>query len=219
MKKIIFVLLLMGISCFGLDFDKKLNKEYYITYFSYKYKGPVATTYTLKAEQVDELNIKKRADFYSDKELPEEYRVTTQDYINTGYDRGHSGSDASFDWSLESLKSTYVLSNITPQVPIVNQRIWAGIETMERYSAKQFGTVDVINIIVYGDQILTKKEGKSEKFAKELEEKRIGVPSGYYKKIYNKEHNFSECYFVENIEQKVLKTSDYIIDCKKMKSL
>lgn len=217
--KYILILLIGCLSCFGIDFDKKMDKKYYVTYFSYKYKGSVATTYTLKADQVDELNIKKRAEFYSDVDIPEEYRVTTTDYINTGYDRGHSGSDASFDWSLESLKSTYVLSNITPQVPIVNQRIWAGIETMERYSAKQFGTVDVINIIIYGDKILTKKDGKSQKFADELERKKIGIPSGYYKKIVNKEHNFSECYYVENIEQKVLKTSDYLIDCNKMKGL
>lgn len=71
--------------------------------------------------------------FLTDDELPAGfYRVTHQDYTNSGFDRGHLVPHSDRDGTPEDAAATYRMTNIIPQSPNVNQRSWASLETYAR---------------------------------------------------------------------------------------
>jgi len=70
-----------------------------------------------------------RKEFHSDQDLPFWFtRITPNDYTGSGFDRGHmcphSDRSADDDMSYE----TFVMSNMIPQSPHVNQKAWAQLE-------------------------------------------------------------------------------------------
>lgn len=218
MNKII-ILIFLSISLFGKDI--LIDKGEFKVIYSVEYKGPVLVSYELD-KRVSEGNIKKRPSFYKEPLLSYEEGAVPSDYTNTGFDRGHIASHASFDYSEEVLNKTYSMANIALQYPEVNRKVWLSIEEMERYNTVQFGKLYVENRIVYGDEILKKKavdETKGLKYkikyqreAEALEKKKIRIPIGFYKKMVSGE--FKECYYVENKEDiKKKDIKEYLVPC------
>ena len=169
--------------------------------YSFKHKGAVYSWAKLTKKKINSCNIKKRPCFYSDKRIPKEYRSYVSDYLNSGYDRGHLISDASFDNNIENLKAVYKLSNIVPQKPHLNRYVWKGIERYSRYVTMVLGYTYVINIMLYKDE----KIGNG-----------ISVPFIMYKLIMNNKHGFLKVFRVrqDNIT-KGLKY--YLSDAKTLK--
>jgi endonuclease G, mitochondrial len=67
--------------------------------------------------------------FISDSTLPADcYHVTHSDYTNSGYDRGHMVRSEERTNSANNNKSTFLLSNILPQRPDLNQGVWLNLE-------------------------------------------------------------------------------------------
>ncbi len=67
--------------------------------------------------------------FKPDNELPENfYKVTTRDYTNTGYDRGHIVASKDRSNNTANNKATFLMSNIYPQEPDLNQGPWKKLE-------------------------------------------------------------------------------------------
>jgi len=52
----------------------------------------------------------------------------TEDYWDSGYDRGHLAPSADFRWSRKALSESYLYSNMSPQRPELNREIWAELE-------------------------------------------------------------------------------------------
>ncbi len=171
-----------NISC-----DIIINKNYYTICYDYTLKGARSVSYSLDASKVNLLNIQEREDFYTEESIPQLYRSRYSDYTGSGYDRGHLASDASFDWSEEALKSVYSMANIVPQEPDVNRYSWIDTEKLERKKAKEYQTVEVKIVVEYSDNPM------------QIGEDAISVPSGFYKTISNKEFNYNECFYYENI--------------------
>ncbi len=68
--------------------------------------------------------------FTSDASLPTGYtKVTTSNYTNTGFDRGHLCPSEDRDGSDSDNRATFIMTNITPQAPILNQQTWVSFET------------------------------------------------------------------------------------------
>jgi endonuclease G len=57
------------------------------------------------------------------------YRVSTNDYTNSGFDRGHMCPSDDRDYSSAENAMTFKMSNIIPQAPLNNQGPWAALET------------------------------------------------------------------------------------------
>jgi endonuclease G len=55
-------------------------------------------------------------------------RVTPSDYTGSGFDRGHIVPNADRDGSSESMSSTFLMTNMTPQTPDLNRGPWAKLE-------------------------------------------------------------------------------------------
>ena len=54
--------------------------------------------------------------FYEDETVPQKYRARLQDYLRSGYDRGHQVPAADCKFSQHAMDETFALTNICPQV-------------------------------------------------------------------------------------------------------
>jgi endonuclease G len=73
-----------------------------------------------------------------------EARVTTAEYVRSGYDRGHLSPNYAISvcYGEEAQKETFLLSNIVPQLHALNAGLWKDMEQriMKRY-VERYGTV------------------------------------------------------------------------------
>ena len=163
-----------------------IDNEFIVMCYDYKKKAVQAVSYTLSGDLMNETNIDKRPSFYVEKELLSKDRISTTDYTNSGYDKGHMAPDAAFDWSEESLDAVYTLANIIPQAPQVNRRSWAKLERYVRDKAEELGELNIVNVLKYGQR--SSRMGKN----------RMAISKGYYKILYNEEENYEECFYYSN---------------------
>ncbi len=93
-----------------------------------------------------------RADFEPDRRLPPGFRrITTFDYIGSGYDRGHMVPSADRFADPSRNAETFYMTNIVPQAGELNQYPWNKLENYARGQARRGW--DVYTIAgVYGEQ-------------------------------------------------------------------
>lgn len=67
--------------------------------------------------------------FSSDATLPSTFfKATTSNYTNTGFDRGHMCPSADRNGSATDNSATFLMTNIMPQAPMLNQQPWGNLE-------------------------------------------------------------------------------------------
>lgn len=79
-------------------------------------------------------------------------RVTPQEYTNTGFDRGHMAPNHAIAllYGEKAQEQTFLMSNIIPQAPDLNRKIWRDLEArILRNYAKRFGEVWIVTGPVY----------------------------------------------------------------------
>ena len=119
-----------------------------------------------------------RPGFRTDSETSAE--VSKSDYTNSGYDRGHMAPNYAIAtrYGVEAQEQTFLMSNIIPQNPDLNQRSWRMLEEDVAGSggiAEQVGEVWVVTGPVYSSRPKT-LNGK------------VQVPSACFKIVVD-EHN------------------------------
>ncbi|HEC1751347.1 TPA: DNA/RNA non-specific endonuclease [Campylobacter lari] len=183
------------------DCSLLMDKYYYINCYDYNYKGTKAIAYKLEAKILNQGHIKKRPRFQEDTNIPKKYRTYWEDYLRSGYTRGHVVPNQSMNATPQAQLSTFLMSNITPQKKDINAEIWNEIEQRERYLAKKNKELEVLNLVLYDDKPKRIKNN-------------IAIPSFYIKIL--KAKNFSECYKVPNNDNFARFDRNYFKeDCKK----
>ncbi len=153
--------------------------------YDYTYKSAKYVSYTLDGKQVNSLNISDRPSFYIEPQIPSGYEVSSNDYTNSGYDRGHLAPDASFDYNQDDLKTTYSMANIIPQDHTVNGTLWTKAEQYARDMAVEYGEVDVLNGVVF--------DNNPDYIGGE-----IAISIGFWKQISNDSKGFKRCFYYDN---------------------
>ncbi len=154
--------------------------------YDYGYKSAKYVAYTLDGTLINEVNIEDRPSFYTEPEIPNEYRILYSDYTNSGYDRGHLAPDADFDYNEEDLNIIYTMANIIPQDPYVNRYLWIKAEYQERLLAASLGELGVINGVVFDTN------------PNYIGENQIAVAKAFWKILYNDNEEFRQCYYYDN---------------------
>ena len=85
--------------------------------------------------QKSDLGTVRRGDFLPDPLLPAEWRILPTDYRGSGYDRGHVCPSGDRTANTTDNTATFVMSNMLPQAPALNQHVWNDLEIYERYLA------------------------------------------------------------------------------------
>ncbi len=111
-------------------------------------------------------------------------RVSHDDYTKSGFDRGHNAPNHAMSmlYGKYGQADSFLMTNISPQRPKLNQQIWQRLEDAElSFFAKNFGKVWVITGAIFGDN--------PEKLSSSLWH--IDVPKAFYK-IYVTEESDSK---------------------------
>jgi endonuclease G len=72
----------------------------------------------------------RQNDFRPDTTLPSNwYRVTSNDYAEPNYDRGHMTPSGDRTRTTSDNSATFLMTNMIPQAPVNNQQTWANLES------------------------------------------------------------------------------------------
>ena len=179
------------------------RNDYEMSYCE-KYEQAVYVKYTINKEDVYG-SIKRKNNFKADKEI-EEGSAGLSDYRKSGYDRGHLKPAAVSKGSKLDMDQSFLMSNMSPQLPEFNRQGWKGIEAEVR---KLLKTQD--SIIVYTGPVLNNIDSF-------IGENRVGVPNHYYKAVLLGDSSKAFAYLVPH--QKLEKPyKQYIISIDSLESV
>lgn len=158
----------------------ELCNIFYVSRFNTFSKAVVVTSERL-SKNTPVSSLSRITSFHADSRLTNTPRPG--DYTGSGYDKGHmvASDDAS---TSDEMYETFLMTNMTPQEPTLNQQSWRLLEDSIR---RQFlaENVDywVVTVALY--KAPTKYIGKN-----------IPVPKGYWKIVYRP--TGTDYYFAEN---------------------
>lgn len=119
-----------------------LNNNGYSVYYDTLLNCPRQVRWVIRRADLASRASRKAMAFRSDPRCPRP-RISSSDYNNSGYQRGHMCPAADKSYSREAMRETFLLSNIAPQVPALNMGTWKITEETARMWAKKFGRVNV----------------------------------------------------------------------------
>ncbi len=126
--------------------DHLLDERAYVVSYS-----PVKRVPNWVAWRLDRSNlghVKRKNDFRPDPSLPAElFHVSESDYVHSGYDRGHMCPSADREDTAEDNSTTFLFTNMQPQLHELNAGPWERLEEYERQRAERG---DVLYIVAGG---------------------------------------------------------------------
>lgn len=149
--------------------DQFLCRDGYAVGYNYDTKNADWVAYHVTAESVNITN-KRSNSFKEDTEMPDYARSTLADYRGSGYDRGHLAPSATMDFTRESMKQSFLMSNMSPQLPGFNRVGWRVLEEHVRALANEYNELYVVTGPIYEGNEGTIGNG-------------VVIPSAFYKVI------------------------------------
>jgi len=134
--------------CTGSD-REAADREFFQLCHSSDLRIPLWVGYVLTK---DDLNgpAERPSGFSEDKGLTKP-GAKDRDYVRSGFSRGHMAPAEDFSRSDQAIKSTFILSNVVPQLQGVNGGRWAQLELVVRNLVKDAGTAYVFTGPVFAN--------------------------------------------------------------------
>ena len=154
-----------------------LVREHYVVCHDGDKRIPEWVTYHLTAENLTG-DVARTDNFRADPDLVPDERAEPNDYKNSGYDRGHMAPAAAFKRSETAMSQTFLMSNMTPQRPSLNRRIWRQLEDQVRSLAQTHGSIWVFTGSLFLDDT-----GNPIQPTGFIGANRVAVPTHFYKVI------------------------------------
>lgn len=150
-----------------------LKRTGYTVSFSKEHNIPNWVAWKLDKNRLTERVSRKGYRFNPDPDINVRDAVITQDYANSGYDRGHMCPAGDSRWSGEAMKESFYMTNICPQHPNLNGGDWHELEQVCRKWAQKEILYIVCGPILY----------KNPLYGTIGKEHRIRVPEAFFKVI------------------------------------
>lgn len=144
--------------------------------FRNSYKDAEWVSYTLTQEKLIK-NARRTNKFIEDKNISTG-SAKLSDYKASGYDRGHLAPAADMAWSEQSENESFLMSNMTPQVPQFNRGIWKELEAQVRKYAQSLDF-----LVVATGPVLEKQP---EEYST-IGQSKVCVPEYFYKVLLAKD--------------------------------
>lgn len=145
----------------------------YHTGYNEERRSPAWVAYRLDAgENSDKL--KRPKGFKSD--LRTMARISPNDYSKSGYDRGHLAPNSAIAtrFGRDAQIETFLMSNIVPQTPDLNRKVWQRLEKLEDEYANRLENIWVITGPIFDDHIQSITN-------------QIEIPDAFFKIIFDEE--------------------------------
>ena len=123
--------------------------------------------------------------FHEESRLPPDARASLEDYVRSGFDRGHLAPAGDMP-TVSAQAESFTLANVVPQNRVLNRGLWADIEEGVRRLATRRGSVFVVTGAIFaGDAVQQIKGG-------------VLVPTQLFKALYDPETGQAGAYLAPN---------------------
>ncbi len=127
--------------------------------------------------------------FHEETRLPGAERASLEDYVRSGFDRGHLAPAGDMP-TLSAQAESFSLANIVPQNRVLNRGLWADIEEGTRRLASRRGSIFVVTGVIFsGDAVQQIKGG-------------VLVPTQLFKALYDPASGEAGAYLSRNDESR-----------------
>lgn len=123
--------------------EQVLVRKAYVASYNKDTRLPNWVAWVLTANHTEGPYKRGGVKFHEDEEVPEP-RVTTYDYVQSGYDRGHMCPSADNRWDAEAQDECFLMTNICPQNHNLNAGDWGEMENQCRLWAKKYGRIYIV---------------------------------------------------------------------------
>lgn len=159
--------------------DQYLFNREYIVGYSFLFRQPRWAMEVIDPRN-SRVDVERTDTFRPDLRVPERFRAGLDDYRGSGFDRGHLVASADRR-ALEIKNSeTFLLTNMSPQLPTFNRGIWKKLEEATRDLANLYEEVYVVCGPLFDVGRAIKVIGENRNQANDVV---IPVPHSYFKSI------------------------------------
>lgn len=130
-------------------------------------------------------NVDRVDAFHDEEALPVEARARLEDYVRSGFDRGHMAPAGDMPTGTAQAQS-FSLANVVPQDRGLNRGLWSAIEEEVRRMATRRGALYVVTGPIYSGAEVRSING------------RVLVPAQLFKALYDPETGEAAAYLVPN---------------------
>ncbi|WP_397448755.1 DNA/RNA non-specific endonuclease [Pseudomonas sp. NA-150] len=177
-----------------------LCSDNFAVLYSQTSKTPLVVVERLNAAQLQDAKGEERTNqFYPDPRVPKSGRAELSDYRgqSPAVDRGHQ-SPAADAPTPNAMAQSFSLSNMVPQDPTNNRKIWSKVESDVRKFAKRAdGNVFVFTGPLFDSGYTTIGDNK------------VWVPTRLFKLVYDASSKRAWAYVLPNAETRIEKPMDY----------
>jgi len=190
--------------CLNAQDTIRLHHKEYTTVFSKSLKYPVLVEWWLTKAKLNCKNPLPRKDQFAQDPLLANETDLTNDYIASGFDRGHMSPAADNQCSgAEPLKESFYFSNISPQKASLNRGDWKSLEMKTRDLVKTYDSV----------KIWAGSVGEKTKVH------RLSIPTKCWKVIHIKSTNQWYAYIFNNDDSKPNGIEDNLVNLIEVEKL
>lgn len=153
--------------------EQILMNDAYVSSFNHETLMPNWVAWRLTAAHASGSVKRSGQAFTPDDRVAEQYRVTTYDYMRSGYDRGHLCPAGDNKWSEAAMQQCFLLTNICPQDHGLNVGDWNEMENQCRRWAEEYGEIYIVcGPILY--------QGKHKRIG---QKHKVTVPEAFFKVV------------------------------------
>ena len=163
-----------------------LQRYAYKAWYSPSMRIPLAVAWYLTGNHVSGSYKRRGVAFHPDENV--DNPVTTFDYMQSGYSRGHMCPSGDNKWNQRAQEESFLMTNICPQNSKLNGGDWNDLEMLCRTWAKRYDRV----YIVCGPVL----RGSQHKTIGRQRNRRITVPEAFYKVVLRTGKNAAAIGFI-----------------------
>lgn len=188
-----------------------LCKSRFLVGYSDRAKAPLWTIERLDRSRIPVSTGGETRSFAEDEDIPQVYRTTLQDYIGSGFDRGHLVAAGNHVDNPKALRETYLLSNIVPQVGAgFNRGIWRLLEE----EVRQIGQCTDELLVFTGVHFF-----KADPTSTTIGPNGIAVPKAFFKVLYLPTANVAIAFHAKNESYKSNSVRELILTVDELEQL
>lgn len=175
-----------------------LCSDHFAVLYSQTSKTPLVVVERLNAAKLKDAKGEERTNqFYADPRIPKGGRAELSDYRAQHMDRGHQ-SPAADAPNANAMAQSFALSNMVPQDPTNNRKIWSKVEADVRKFAVRAGG----DVYVFTGPLFDAGYGT-------IGDNKVWVPTRLFKLVYDASSKRAWAYVLPNAETRIQKPMDY----------
>jgi endonuclease G len=191
--------------------DEILTGRYFTIGYSWYFRQAKWVLEIINPNARFEWEVERKDNFRPDIRIPRRFRAGLKAYRGSGYDRGHLVSSANQDELDIQNSETFLLSNMSPQKPTFNRRMWRDLEIAVRKLNEQKNILETYVLtapVFYFDRKIKTIGDETEKYGID-----VPVPHAFVKSVLAEDNRGRLKLWTFEMENKRLRGNleDYLV--------